>query len=272
MAYDRCWIFGNDFISRSFEQYFKSRKNVEYNSYLKAHFDVSAYYNNAFTSDNPSVISRVSNLMAKAMTCRFDRKLMPLPKIIILVLDDDIIKCFDDGSNLTREYGRVISYIMTEFNRSVASYKENLPTKCTRYNYPHFLWIQPPLHQDFKNNSERQKYNTCLNDLVKFHKNMSLLELKKIWSQNDPNLFLGDCQRFTSEGLFSYWEAVDWTARYCDSVVLKKNDLRKSQKMKVQSSKSDQKDRFRWKNPVFNRDFDDTPNFRKLPTPPPYSH
>ena len=62
MAYERCFFMGDEFGSKSFEQYFQARKSVDYNSYCKAHFDVTGYFNNTFSCENPSVISRISNL------------------------------------------------------------------------------------------------------------------------------------------------------------------------------------------------------------------
>ena len=67
-GYDHCWIFGDDFAYRSFERFFKSRTDL--NSYTLAHFDTSGYFNNAFSMDNPSIISRVVNLLMQAATCK----------------------------------------------------------------------------------------------------------------------------------------------------------------------------------------------------------
>ena len=75
-----------------------------------------------------------------------------------------------------------------------------------------------------------------------------------------------------------YWEAVDHTVRYFDSVILKKKfsmDGRKTQKQKVtgQKDRFDQKDctsdRFQWQNPMYDKDQDTPKKFCTLPTPPP---
>ena len=164
----------------------------------------------------------------------------------------------------------MINFIITEFERGVASFKENLPAKCTRAGWPHWIWIHAPLHEGFKNNSEREKFNRGLEESARFHNDVSTLVLKKVWSPSDNNLFVSDCQRFMSEGFHAYWEAVNKTVWYCDSIVLKKLD--KTCKMQKafngQKGKNDQKDQFRWKNPKFNIDYSKKQTFSRLPAPP----
>ena len=97
-GYDRCLFFGDSFTNGSFEKYFQARKSVEYNGYVKANFDVSGYFGSSFLTDNPSLLSRLSNLLTQAFSCTFSGKLLPPPKLIIMVLDNDIIKLFNsDG-------------------------------------------------------------------------------------------------------------------------------------------------------------------------------
>ena len=90
---DRCWFFMDDFASRSFEQYFQGRKSEDFNSYVEAHFDTKGFFNNFISSDNPSVISRMGNLVINAITNKdANKKQLPLLKLIVVVPDDDVIK------------------------------------------------------------------------------------------------------------------------------------------------------------------------------------
>ena len=73
------------------------------------------------------------------------------------------------------------------------------------------LWIQAPLHDGFQNNDQGLKFNTAMEDVVKFHSNQSTLHLKK------------ESARFTSEGYKAYWEVVDHTVHYFDTIMLKKH-------------------------------------------------
>ena len=83
------------------------------------------------------------------------------------------------------------------------------------------------------------------------HVNVSSLPLKKVWDDKDVNLF--NNHRFTAAGLRAYWEAVDKTTRYFDSVILKKNANRKNQAYtQAKQPTLSQKDKFRWQNPNLN--------------------
>ena len=98
-----------------------------------------------------------------------------------------------------------------------------------------------------------------------------MLMLKKVWDSQDTNLYIQESRRFTASGLKAYWEAIDRTVRYFDSIVLKKRaDLRKVQKPGRQHhhDQRDHTDRFCWKTPKFNRVESSQMPFRKLPAPP----
>ena len=190
MAYNRCWIFGDEFGAKSFDHHFKSRCG-DVHGYSKAHFDITGYFNN-FTSENPSVIARFGNLLVNVINKKCDGKFLPLPKIIVITPDDDLIKCIDpEGQEhcVTKPITRVLNHIMTEFDRNVASYKDYLQAKSIRAD-PHFLWIAAPLHSNFleNRNLQRQKFNRCLEEVVKLHHQAYTLSLKKVWDLQDPNL------------------------------------------------------------------------------------
>ena len=234
---------------------------------------MSAFTSNEF-SDNPSVIGRMANLLNAALMGSKDKKgYNPLPKIIVIVPDQDIISCLDsEMSGLSKSYGRLVRFIMTEYERGVISFKENLPAKSKKDGYPHFLWIQAPLHDKFPNNNERVKFNHSLEEACKLHCNMSTLELKKVWNIHDENLYSELQNKITSDGYIKYWDAVDKTVRYCDSVALKKKALKNS----VFKPKQDftyvpnrsQNDKFRWHNPQIKADVSRFKLQRRLPSPP----
>ena len=281
-AYDRCWFFSDEFGRRSYEQYFQQHKCTDYNGYVKSHFDTTGYFN-SFLSDNLNILARMVNLMQSALQQTVGKKLLPFPKLIIVVLDDDIIKVIGEDSQnaLSASYSRVLNYIMNEYARCISTYKEFLPVKCLKTRYPHIIWIQCPEHENFSNNSQRFEFNHCLQEIIHFHPNVSTLELKKVWNTKNGNLYIKECQRYTAEGYRDYWEAVDRTVRYCDSIVLKKldNGMRKSLKLSGDTKfgqkdqrygQKDQKDRFHWKNMKFNVNYDDgDKKFRKLSLLPP---
>ena len=271
-AYDRCWFIGDDFGSRSFEQHFQACKSVDYNGYVCAHFDTTGYFGN-FVTGSPSMLARYSNVLVQAMYCNYGNKVLPLPKIIVVVPDDDLLKLLHSGSDDEVPHGictglsKILNYIMTEFERNIAAFKEYLPAKSLKSTYPQILWIKAPLHDNFTNNHTRQKFNRALEEITKLHANSSTLMLKRVWDSRNLNLYLKDCQRFTSEGYTTYWEAVDRTVCYFDSVLLKKQ-LEKGKNPKKFSTGHVDKDRFKWQNPQFNMDNSNNRGFKLLPPPP----
>ena len=77
--------------------------------------------------------------MSLAMSCQFSGKLLPLPKIIVVIPDDDLIKILSEGqhmSNFAAAQSRILNYIMTQHQRDIASFKELLPAKSVRTLYP----------------------------------------------------------------------------------------------------------------------------------------
>ena len=106
--------------------------------------------------------------------------------------------------------------------------------------------------------------------MAKLHNNVSTLALKKVWDSTNLKLFLKGSNRFTTSEFMAYWEAVDRTVRYFDSIVLlKKQGKGKNPKNAGNFLNQCQKDRSKWQNPVFNRNTEeDVSLHRKLPPPP----
>ena len=222
------------------------------------------------------MVGRLANLLNSAVTTQVAKKVEPLPKIIVIVPDEDILKCLDYNtadSDLAKAYKRLINYVMTEFERGVSSFKDNLPAKCKKDGYPHFLWILAPLHKKLsdENYNARITFNQCVEDTCKFHVNVSSLELKKVWDPQDGTLI--QREKFTAEGYKKYWDAIDRTVRYCDSVVIKKKSTKKLIKQKEffkgTASNFDQNDKYKWRNPKISKDLTKFRSQRRLPSPPP---
>ena len=190
--------------------------------YMKSHYDITGFVNCNFGRD-PNAVSRLRNLMATTLEGQ-----ILFPKFIVLVADDDIIKCLNhSGYGISKNLGRLVNNIMGYYSRIIETYKEYLPNKSKRQDYPHIIWIEAPLHEAFHNNEERGKFNSCLLEMGKLHQNVSVLKLKKIWDPLDKMLYTTDQRRFTSEGYNKYWEAVDKTVKYCDTILLKKISKKK---------------------------------------------
>ena len=273
VAYQQCWFFGDEFSSRSFERYFQARPSLEYNGYVRANFDTKGYFTSQF-SENPSIISRMCNLLVHALQSKVDKRLLPLPWLIIIIPDDDLIRCFNEEHSLSTPFSRILNHIMTEHERCISAYKDYLPAKCIRSDSPKILWIQAPSHVHFTNNSQRHTFNRCLEEMAKIHQNVHSLVLKKVWEPNNEELFLKDSQRFTATRYTAYWEAVDRTVCYFHTILLKKQECAKNVKFPGNGEKiimrcQKDKHRFRRQNPSFNKsEATSRPTYRALPLPP----
>ena len=231
---------------------------------------MTGFTSSQISSDNPSVISRFVNLLNAAVNTTIGKRLHPLPKIIVVVPDDDIINSLKDKDHgyptagLPKAFSRLVKFVMNGYERNLASFKEKLQNKNKKEGYPQFLWILAPLHEKFDYNSEREKFNRCVEDMSKFRANVISLELKKVWDAKDGSLV--ERNKLTTDGMRSYWEAVDKTVCYCDSATLKKKYQKKTTKQLPNHDQNDH-NKYRLQNPKIEKDVSRFKQYRKLPTP-----
>ena len=108
------------------------------------------------------------------------------------------------------------------------------------------VWIEAPTHCNFPDNNVREMFNRALGNSALYSENTWALRLKKIWDASDTSLFLQQQQRFTNEGYKTYWEAVDKTVRYADTILFKK--VLKPLKTGT-ASKNPKEDKYHWHRP-----------------------
>ena len=123
-----------------------------------------------------------------------------------------------NGVKIENIYQRVVKMLVMQIERIVDSFKEKLPSKANRRNWPHIIWVSPVQHRNFNfiNNKNRDKFTTCLDEEVKHHKWMSSLQLKQTWDADDRSLVSAERNIMTATGLRKFWQAVDKTIKYCD--------------------------------------------------------
>ena len=100
--------------------------------------------NNTKLSHDTNTISRLRNNFKGAIEDQ-----IVLPKTVLIVPDNDIIKYFwyKKESDVAEGYTRLLKYLMNQYDRMVKTQNEFLPLKC-RNPDPNFLWIMPPQHDD----------------------------------------------------------------------------------------------------------------------------
>ena len=258
-AYEKIWIISDDFGYQSYEVYFTKQSAEGY--YTKDNFDMTGFVSSRFNT-NPSAIGRFRNGLVKGIEDQIQ-----LPKYVVIVPDDDIIKMFRHTTKgLSKAFGRVIEKMMTDFDKIIEIHKDHLPSKAKKQGYPRFVWIEPPMHEGFENNHERFKFNKVLERMADVHENTVAVQLKKIWDGNDSSLFIQESNRFTSLGYTTYWKAIDSTIRYCDTILFKKHTFGKPKGNYKQKF-----DRYHWPqhSTVQNiKKIESDTGRRKLPTPP----
>ena len=200
---------------------------------MKQSFDSGTFTTNEYASLDCNAYSRVRIQLVKAIN-----KEITLPKMVVIIADNDLMRYFDPEDNeVSKNIGKVLNWLMSEFGRIISAHKEHLPTKAVKPTYPTFIWIETPLHDNFNSqeNLLRAKFNKALEMVAQFHDSVYALKLKKIWDEHDGSLFLKEQQRFTFSGLAHYWEAVDNTVKFADTILLQKAE-RKQAKVNGQTT------------------------------------
>ena len=277
-AYEKIWIISDEFGYQSYNDHYHRRNKESFSGYMRDHFDMKAQLHGKYVSSDPSIIGRFRNSLVSAID---DDPL--LPKMVVVVPDDDLIKALNHkGAGSSKALGRIIEKIMNEREKIISSHKDYIPDKSKREGYPLFVWIEAPLHNNFWNNADRIKFNKCVERQTSFHDSTIALQLKKAWDPSDNNLYVAESRRFSNEGYARYWEAIDKTVKFCDTILLKKptlekNKLKKNEqqnnfKMKFKGTK----DKYHWRSHSYDqsrRQTNGTERRRKqqrqLPSPPP---
>ena len=162
------------------------------------------------------------------------------PKYIILVLDDDILNLFKDLHEpeevISKCINKMLNWLMAKYEKILDMIRKYLLEKAKKDGYPYFIWIEAPVHNNINNNELHEIFNTALNSTCKLHNNITSLALKKIWDPQNKSLYLLRECRYTNDGLHFYWEAVDKTVEYADTIHMKKvtAKLQKTKKQEAQ--------------------------------------
>ena len=239
-------------------------------SYTTRNFAVTVQATNDSKSHNPAILARLRNSLVHAIN-----KTTQLPKIVVVILEDDLIKSISMDENINQAFNKRIRWLMHEYRKIIDTTKDFLPQNAKKEGYPKFLWINPTRHCNYINNQERKKLGGTLENLSKNFDNNVALRLVHKWDFSDSNLFLKEQQRFTNDGLDTFWTALDKTIEYFET---KWADMGSTSKNNKQEERQD---RFNSREPVWERDRSrqgssdrhDHDSFRRrLPMPPGYRH
>ena len=136
---------------------------------------MSGFNNNTDLSYDVNTASRLQNLLVGPI-----RDHVTLPKILVIVPDDDLLRYLIKKHATTVEaMERVINWLMCQYDHLLSTQKEYLPAKAKHYNHPMIVWIAPLEHCNFKSNSFREKFAYSLEKCALKHDNTFAVHLKK---------------------------------------------------------------------------------------------
>ena len=181
------WLIGDEFTDRSHLVHFKHAHRPEPvdQQYSSEKFELICYTTTQYSSSTRNILARFKLLIAKAI-----QEQILLPKIILLVPDDDIIKQSNVKDEGTSGYVVIMSYLVEEINRMLTAYKTKLPKKCIQDWFLHVVWILPPTHKYFSNNTDRECFALAMEQILQDqYPNNCALRLKKVWDKHDGELY-----------------------------------------------------------------------------------
>ena len=169
-----------------------------------------------FDSSNP--LARIQNNLIRALANRSE-----IPKYIVVVLEDDVIKFLNyNDYGVSELYGKTIDYLFRELKNITTSFKNKLPQKARRITWPFFIWLTPTTHANYSNNALRKKFghemdaliNGTINKRQFGHSGAAALKLMQLWCCDDVTLTVDGV--ISERGTEKLWQAVDRTIRYTD--------------------------------------------------------
>ena len=184
---------------------------------MKRNYDIRTFSKDEHSSYYRNILAHLCNTFLNTIN-RYDY----LPKIIAIVLEDDLIRAIElNGAGATEMYGLQLESLANEFQAIVSKFKNFLPNKAKRENRPHILWTLPTMHVNHtkSNEAHRLRIETCMKNIMERQDNMSALNLLQIWDANNPFLYRAHQDRLSSDDILKFWLAIDRTIMLCDRKV-----------------------------------------------------
>ena len=182
----------------------------------------------------PNRVARVHNTLVSAMSRR-----ATLPKIIVFILEDDIIDYIDyNDYGVSEMMGPVMEYMTNEIRVSINKFKHKyLPKKSFRQHWPKIIWLMPTLHNNYSNNNLRRKLQTELYGILRKNNDNDTMGVKlKQWSSETTALVQPGTRNLTQLGLRCYWEAVDQAIKFADFRLFSDNRCKTNNHFTTKSS------------------------------------
>ena len=173
-GWEHLWIIGDRFCHHTLQHYYRHIKDEDGKSpyYCYNTFEVTEFFSSRYKTNNASTLGRIINNLVFTLN-----KHGQLPRCIVVVPDDDIIKHFKDSPFLKAQVDTITQWLTNKFTRAIKAYKEFLPFKCKRSAFPQVIWICPPTHRYFgkASNSKRETFAASLERHARITNGMTAL-------------------------------------------------------------------------------------------------
>ena len=156
---------------------------------------------------NRSILGRLRNVMVTAI-----KEHHLLPKAIIIVLDDDLTNGI--RSHFSYVFGALLHWLCEEYSKIIEGYKDKLPVKSVKTEYPTIIWIAPPQHAGFTNNPIREKMDKVMKKTIEDFNGQIMLRMKKIWDPQDTRLTHNGT--LMEVGFKTYWASINSAIQFWD--------------------------------------------------------
>ena len=198
-----------EFLQRFFRtsEFTSDNSQTTPRSYIGERFKVSIFANSANRSHMRLTLGRLRNLIATALNNK--TKVPLLPKYIIMVIENDIIRCVKfTKPGISDIFGHVLKWLADEIAIAVKIWKQDMPVRARKNLFPQIFWVALPYHQNFRMSGvTRHKFNQSLDIVLNLHENMKMMKIRRIWSNADSSVTTAEV--ITENGMHKYWRGID---------------------------------------------------------------
>ena len=230
-AYDEIWFIGNRFVTDRLSNFGcifvpkdgdgntdSSMEQADENeqdgktvmSYIAENFDASIFTCGK-NGNIRSVLGRFKNTFATAIN---DSGW--LPKYIVVVIEDDILRCVNfPEPGFSELFGHCLHWLAFQYKTMIDERKEQLPVRAKRHMHPLVFWATLPLHKNFDDNETRDKFNQCLESVIDVFPEMKVLKLRKKFTYDDNSISVQG--RFTASGNNAICASIDEAIQFWEN-------------------------------------------------------
>ena len=139
-----------------------------------------------------------------------------------MILENDVTMSISDAcpdDEFKETCKRMAKWIINEARKLITAKNDYMPKRGKRETK--MVWILPTRHDNYNDDFDRKIFGQYLEEYARFYENNIALELKQLWDRHENNLFDNRVKRFTNDGLYVFWRAVDRTIWYANTIINK---------------------------------------------------